>query len=130
MRIGQYWNVLVNSVMVLPSNFTQRNIPKLCRVKTVVLIAVLTLCLMFVALRPRDDSLQFQDGQDEIKKTERLGGTLQFGAITRACNAAVDRLVECKLLSKRTLCRKIRFRSDQQVERTYRGGILATHLLV
>jgi hypothetical protein len=94
--------------MVLPSNLPQRYKTKLCisRVKAVVAIAVLTLGL-FIALRTPHDSLKFQDGQNEIKKAERLGGKLQFGAMTRTCNAAVDRLVECKFLSKRTLCRKI-----------------------
>jgi hypothetical protein len=109
------------SIMVTPSNLPQRNKPKLCKVNTVVVIAVLTLGL-FAALRTPDDSLKFQDDQLELKKTERLGGKLQFGAITHACNAAVDRLVECKLLPKRTLCRK----THEQVERTYmyRCGIL------
>jgi hypothetical protein len=98
----------------MPRDSRQWHKPKLCRVKPVVLIAVLTLGLL-VALRTPDDSLKFQDDQHQVKKTERLGGKLQSGAMTRACNAAVDRLVKCKLLSKRTLCRKI---YDEQGERT------------
>ena len=82
--------------MVMLSRLPQRNKQKLCRVKTVVLIAVLTLGL-FLAFRTPDDSLKFQVDQQKVKKIERLRGKSQFGAITHACNAAVDRLVECKL---------------------------------
>jgi hypothetical protein len=90
--------------MVKPSNLPQRNKPKLCRVKTVFLIAVLTLGL-FVALRTPDDILKFQDDQHQVKKTERLGSKSHFEAMTDACNAAVDLLVECKLLSSCKICR-------------------------
>lgn len=82
--------------MVMPGRLPQKNKQKLYRVKTAVLIAVLTLGL-FVAFRTPDDSLKFHVDQQEVKKTERLGDKLQFGAIAHPCNAAVDRLVECKL---------------------------------